>query len=124
MRCPHHYSCREDRQVHFDFLWPLSLVVLRTFTICISPNHLWILAVHMDMGFNCRRLLCATQVTKVRADELLMLMSCQCCWHRRTKFLHGDDRDSAIHATFANAQNALNVAVLGELLAARLAVTS
>ena len=35
--------------------------------------------------------------------------------------IHGDDRDSAIHATFANA---FNVAVLGELLAARLAATS
>ena len=71
MRCPHHHSCREDRQVHFDFLWRLLLVALRIFTTCIFSNRLWFLALHM--GFNSRRLLCATQVTKVpcaNAEEL------------------------------------------------------
>ena len=56
------------------------VAVLRTFTICISPNHLRLLAVHMDMGFNCRRLLCVTQVTKVlwaNTEKLPMLLASQ-----------------------------------------------
>ena len=62
------------------------VAVLRTFTICISPNHLWLLAVHMDMGFNCRRLLCVTQVTKApwaNAEELPMLLASQDQVHSR-----------------------------------------
>lgn len=84
MRCPHDHSCREDRQVHFDFQWRLLLVALRIFTICISSNRLWFLALHM--GFNSRRLLCATQVTKVpcaNAEELPMLFALEDQVHSR-----------------------------------------
>ena len=89
--------------------------------VCVSPNGWRLLAVLMCFFLNFMRLLCVTQVTKVEANDLLMQKDYQCCWHRRTKFIHGDDPDSSIHGPFANA---LNPAMLGKLLASRLAVTS